>query len=103
MSVPIPTLRIGKYKGRKFNQVHPDYLRSLLKFPDLYEETRTQIEYYLRHIPSVARKADASKKDRLEYNPQYFEKTISPPARTKAQKERFREASRQLKEKMGWV
>lgn len=92
MSVPIPTLRIGEHRGKKFNQVHPDYLRGLLRFPDLWEETRTQIEFYLKTLENA-------KKERLDYNPVFYKKT-TPPVRTEAGKERFRELSRQAKEKV---
>ena len=102
MSIPIPTLRIGPHKGKRFDQVPPAYLRGLLKMRGLWTETRTQIEFYLKSKSEEVSKPRVAKKDRLEYRPQYFKKTITPPARTEDQKEKFRKASRQLKERMGW-
>jgi len=45
----IPELRFGKYKGRAFNLVPDDYLRYLLKWDKLNDETRKEIEDYFKN------------------------------------------------------
>lgn len=103
MTVPVPTLRIGVHKGKKFNQVHPDYLRGLLKLPGLWAETRAQIEFYLKPVKWKDAKAAQPKQGTLKHNPQYFEKGPPPPERTESGKNRFRQLSQQAKEKAGYV
>lgn len=100
MTIPVPTLRMGRYKGRRFDQVPEEYLRGLLKMPGLWNTTRTQIEYYLKSKPNTTSKAVATKKDRLDYKPQYFKPSPPTPVRTEEGKKRFRELSRQVKERV---
>lgn len=94
MSTPIPTLRIGKYKGKRLDQVPADYLRGLLNLPGIWKETREQIEFYLKSRPPL------KAKDRLDYKPQYFKPSPPPSKRTEAGKQKFRELSRQVKERL---
>jgi hypothetical protein len=104
MTIPIPTLRIGKqHRGKRFDQVPEAYLRGLLKMPGLWQETRDQIEFYLKDKPRVASKAAVPKKDKLEHRPQYFKKDPPPPERSESGRDRFRELAQQAKEKAGYV
>jgi hypothetical protein len=103
MIMPIPVLRIGKHKGRRFDQVPDSYLRYLLKMPRLYPETRTQIEYYLKLKSREDSKPQTVKKDSLKHRPQYFKKDPPPPERTESGRSKFRELSQQAKEKAGYV
>jgi len=92
MSNPIPKLLMGKYKGRRFDQVPVDYLRYLLTLSKLYPETRTLIDGYLKQKAPV-------KKEKLDYKPELFKKPVTP-IRTEEGKRRFRELSRQVKERV---
>jgi hypothetical protein len=85
---------LGKYKGRRFDQVPEDYLRYLLTLSSLWPETRRLIELYLDSKQPAQRK----KKENLDYKPAIY-KAKQDGVRTEEGKERFRELSRQVKEK----
>ncbi len=100
MTVPVPILRMGKYKGKRFNKVPVDHLRSLLNLPHLWQQTRDQIEAHLRLQSHTTSSPQTTKKDKVEHKPQYFKKPAPPPTRTEEGKARFREQSRLVKERL---
>ncbi len=98
MNVPVPKLRMGKYKGRRYDQVPVDYLKYMLTLPNLWPQTRELIEFYLGS-KQQAQQAQPEKKQKLDYNPPPYKPKPSG-VRTEAGKERFRVLTRQMKEKV---